>query len=111
MVPMSLPMAESAPPISTDADQVVRVGRTRVTLDTVVEAFEEGFTAEEIQQQYPSIALGDVYGAIAYYLNHRTEVAAYIEERHRQAAAVRSEIDAREDRAEFRRRLLARRKS
>jgi uncharacterized protein (DUF433 family) len=108
---MNLPMVETTSPVSTDADHVVRVGGTRVTLDTLVEAFEEGFTPEEIQQQYPSLGLGDVYGAIAYYLNHRTEVAAYLEERRHRAAAVRSEIDARADRAEFRRRLLARRES
>ena len=108
---MSLPTSDTAPPVSTDPDRVVRVGGTRVTLDTVVEAFEEGFTPEEIQQQYPSLGLGDVYGAIAYYLKHRGGVTAYIEERRRQGAAVRSEIDAREDRADFRRRLLARQKS
>lgn len=39
-----------------DADGVVRVAGTRVTLDTVVAAFEEGATAEEIAQQYPSLA-------------------------------------------------------
>lgn len=104
-------MTDTSPPVSTDPDRVVRVAGTRVTLDTVVEAFEEGFTPEEIQQQYPPLGLGDVYGAIAYYLNHRDGVAAYVEERRRQGAAVRSEIDAREDRAEFRRRLLARQES
>lgn len=103
-------MTDTAPPVSTDPDRVVRVGGTRVTLDSVVEAFEEGFTPEEIQQQYPALALGDVYGTIAYFLNHRGEVDAYIEERRRQGSAVRSEIDAREDRADFRRRLLARQK-
>jgi uncharacterized protein (DUF433 family) len=108
---MSLPMTDTAPPVSTDPDRVIRVAGTRVTLDTVVEAFEEGFTPEEIQQQYSSLGLGDVYGAIAYYLNHRGGVTAYMEERRRQGAAVRSEIDAREDRTEFRRRVLARQKS
>lgn len=108
---MSQPKVEATPPVSTDPDRVLRVAGTRVTLDTVVEAFEEGFSPEEIQQQYPSLGLGDVYGAIAYYLNHRAEVVTYLEERHRQAAAVRSEIDSRQDRAEFRRRLLARQKS
>jgi uncharacterized protein (DUF433 family) len=108
---VSLPIVETAPPFGTDTDGVVRVGGTRVTLDTVVEAFEEGFTAEEIQQQYPALGLGDVYGAISYYLHHRAEVAAYLDDRRRRAAAVRSEIDRRTDRAEFRRRLLARRKS
>jgi uncharacterized protein (DUF433 family) len=48
-------------PIHTDADGVVRVARTRVTLDTIVEAFDAGATAEEIAQQYSSVPLVDVY--------------------------------------------------
>lgn len=41
-------------PLETDADGVVRVGDTRVTLDTIIMAFTDGATAEEIAQQYPS---------------------------------------------------------
>jgi uncharacterized protein (DUF433 family) len=41
-------------PIQTDADGVVRVAGTRVTLDTIVGAFDAGATAEEIAQQYSS---------------------------------------------------------
>ena len=45
-----------APPepvaIETDADGVIRVGGTRVTLDTLIAAFDAGATAEEIAQQY-----------------------------------------------------------
>jgi len=48
-------------PIHTDADGVVRVAGTRVTLDTIVAAFDAGATAEEIAQQYSSISLADVY--------------------------------------------------
>ena len=43
---MSLSIAVEPLPLSKDADGVVRVGGTRVTLDTLVEAFHEGLTAE-----------------------------------------------------------------
>ena len=43
---MALTIEPAPVPLRTDADGVVRVGRTRVTLDTVVAAFEEGATAE-----------------------------------------------------------------
>jgi Protein of unknown function (DUF433) len=39
-------------PLETDSDGVIRVSQTRVTLDTIVTAFKEGATAEEIAQQY-----------------------------------------------------------
>jgi uncharacterized protein (DUF433 family) len=53
-------------PIQTDADGVVRVAGTRVTLDIIVSAFEAGATAEEIAQQYASVPLVDVYSVITY---------------------------------------------
>ena len=42
-------------PLTVDAHGVLRVGNTRVTLDTVLAAFADGATAEEIVQQYPSL--------------------------------------------------------
>ena len=53
-------------PIHTDVDGVVRVAGTRVTLDTIVGAFDAGATAEEIAQQYSSVPLADVYSVITY---------------------------------------------
>ena len=65
-------------PIAVDADGVVRVGSTRVTLDSVIYAFRKGATPEEIAQQYPALSLVDVYGAVAYYLRFQDETDAYI---------------------------------
>ena len=52
---MSLVVASEPVPLRSDADGVLRIGSTRVTLDTIVYAFCEGATAEEITQQYPSL--------------------------------------------------------
>ena len=97
-------------PVHTDADGVVRVGGTRVTLDTLVAAFDAGATAEEIVQQYPSVALADVYSVIAYYLRHQTEIQAYITQRQRQATQVREKNERRFDPSGVRDRLVARRR-
>ncbi|MEK6303540.1 MAG: DUF433 domain-containing protein [Acidobacteriota bacterium] len=96
-------------PIETDADGVIRVARTRVTLDTLVAAFNEGATAEEIVQQYPSLALGDVYAVIGYYLHNQAEVEQYLERRKEESLRVRAENEARFDPEGIRDRLLARR--
>jgi uncharacterized protein (DUF433 family) len=98
-------------PLATDADGVVRVGHTRVTLDTIVMAFTEGATAEEIAQQYPSLQLADIYAVIAYYLRHRSTVEAYLRQRTQQAEHVRSHNESRFDPSGVRDRLLARRTS
>lgn len=107
---MSLAIESEPLPLKTDAGGVVRVGATRVTLDTVIEAFCEGLTAEEIVQQYPVLELADVYAAISYYLRHRMQVEAYLEEQGRRAAAVRQRIEAELSSNGFRERLLARRR-
>ena len=98
-------------PISreTDADGVVRVGGTRVTLDTIVAAFDDGATAEEIVHQYPSLHLADVYAVISYYLRQHSEVEAYLRQRRQQAAYIRRQNEARFDPHGVRDRLLARR--
>jgi hypothetical protein len=53
-------------PLVSGPDGVMRVRGTRVTLETVLAAFAEGATAEEIAQRYPSIPLADVYQVIGY---------------------------------------------
>ncbi|MBI1872851.1 MAG: DUF433 domain-containing protein [Acidobacteria bacterium] len=106
---MSSTDATERVPIRTDADGVIRVGDTRVTLDTVIAAFDAGATAEEIVQQFPSVTLADVYSVIAYYLRHQQDVRTYLAQRQQQAAQVRQENERRFNPTGVRERLLARR--
>jgi uncharacterized protein (DUF433 family) len=101
------PCASSA--IATTCNGVVRVAGTRVTLETIVDAFELGATAEEIAQQYPSVPLVDVYSVITYYLRHKPEVEAYMSEREALVERVREDIEQRFPSDGIRERLLARR--
>ena len=93
-----------------DADGVHRVAGTRVTLDTVVHAFRDGATPEEIVQRYPALELADAYEAITHYLRHRDDVDAYVAQREAAARAVRVENEQRFPAAGVRERLLARRR-
>jgi uncharacterized protein (DUF433 family) len=95
--------------LSRDSDDVIRVGRTRVTLDIIVESFIEGAAAEEIVHQYPTLRLADVYALISYYLRHQSEVEEYLTTRKEFAAGVRREDESRFDPNGIRERLLARR--
>lgn len=96
-------------PIQVDAAGVIRIGGTRVTLDTVVGAFKDGATAEAIVDQYPSLDLADVYSVIAYYLRHADEVEHYLLQRKAQADAVRQQNESRFDPRGIRSRLISRR--
>lgn len=96
-------------PLVTGRDGVIRVGKTRVTLDTIVMAFQDGATPEEIAHQYPSLNLADVYSVIGYYLRRRAEVDAYLNRRQESAERIRKQNEARFDPSGIRDRLLARR--
>ena len=60
------------------SDDSYRVRGTRVSLESVVLAFLNGQTPESIAQSFPTLSLEQVYGAITYYLGHRTEIDAYL---------------------------------
>lgn len=98
-------------PLETDANGVIRVSHTRVTLDTIVVAFNEGATAEEIAQQYPSVPLADVYSVVGYYLRRHAEVEDYLRQRRQQAEDTRQRNETRFKPLGVRERLMARRAS
>ena len=64
--------------VRQDEHGVLRVGDTRVMLDSVVAAFHLGHSAETIAQQYPALTLEEVYGAIAHYLANQADVDQYL---------------------------------
>lgn len=88
---------------------VIRVVGTRVPIDTIIEAFEAGATAEEISADFSALRLEDVYAVLTYYLRHREEIGAYLEKRRLARDEVRRQNEARWDYGDTRRRLLARR--
>ena len=95
-------------PLKTNPDGVMRVGDTRVTLDTVVHAFEQGHTAEEIVSHYPALRLADVYAVIAYYLNNTAEVQTYLQQQEKETQKTWEQIESKTDYQTFRKQLLAR---
>ncbi|MCI0488459.1 MAG: DUF433 domain-containing protein [Blastocatellia bacterium] len=106
---MSLIIEAPPVPLGTDEQRVLRVGKTRVPLDTVVYAFNQGASPEEIVMSYPTLDLVDVYAVINYYLYNRAEVDAYIQQRESEAERIRTENEKRFPSAGIRARLLARR--
>jgi len=102
-------LAPESMPLAMGADGVIRVGGTRVTLDTVLAAFQEGATAETIAQQYPSISLADVYQVIGYYLRHSADLEPYLKRRRQEMCETRKANEARWPPEGLRDRLMARR--
>ena len=65
---------------------VYYVPGTRISLDSVIYAFREGCSPETIREDFEGLTLAHVYGAIAFYLDHQTDIDAYLLHRKEQWA-------------------------
>ena len=99
-------LASEPIPLSTDSDGVVRIGGTRVTLETFVDVFDAGATPEEIARDFPVLQIADIYAVSTYYLRHREEVQRYLAKRWKAGAAIRERVGV--DQRGLRETLLAR---
>jgi uncharacterized protein (DUF433 family) len=106
---MSL-MAETPPlPLRADEHGVMRVGQTRVRLDSVLTTWKQGATPEQIVENFDTLSLADVYSVIGFYLNHTSEVEAYLEKNKVAGEKLKLENEQRFPQTGLRERLLARR--
>lgn len=105
---MTIAVSPEPVPLAADKYGTVRVGGTRVTLETIVAAFDRGDSAEEIREQFPTVSLGDIYAVLTYLVRHPDEVREYMAATERKADEVRARIDAANDSEGLRARLLAR---
>jgi len=81
-------------PLRTDPQGKIRVGDTRVLLELVIYAFRQGETAEDIVDSYPTLKLADIYAVLAYYLTHRAEVDAYVDQEEKETDRIQQEVEA-----------------
>src|SRR5437762_5016790 len=103
----ALPLHADLPPLRVDEGGAVRVGKSRISLDLVVEQYENGMTPEDMVRAYDTLVLDDVHAVIAYYLQHREEVQTHLKRRKEEAETLRAKIAAERPRV-ARQELLAR---
>lgn len=81
--------------VSGSAEAGYRLIESRVSLDSVVYGFFRGETPETIAQNFPTLELEQVYGAIAFYLSNQEEIDAYLEKGERDFERLRQEFHRR----------------
>src|SRR5260370_7434317 len=94
-----LPLHTDPLPLRLDEGGAVRVGNSRISLDLVVEQYENGMTPEDMVRAYDTLVLADVYAVIAYYLRHRDEARAYLKRRQNEPRAPPANLQAERPRA------------
>jgi uncharacterized protein (DUF433 family) len=61
------------------------VAGTRISLDSIVYAFNRAESPERIMEEFPLLdRVSRVYGAIAFYLDHKPDIDKYLEETERE---------------------------
>ncbi len=95
--------------ISVNEAGVWRVAGTRVSVDTVVNLFNDGASPEEIAIRFDTLDLKKIYSLITYYLHNRERVDKYLADSEKEKRRILRGLDKNKPRAEFRQTLLNRR--
>lgn len=99
-------------PLRLTEDGTIRIADSRVSLDSVVQHYKLGASAEQIAQKFPALDLADVYAAIAYYLHHEETIEEYLRQQEAKGDEVQQKIESdpqyQKKSAELRARVLAR---
>jgi len=91
---MSLVLEREIPPLREDETGAIRVGNSRVLLETVIRAFQDGASPECIVNRYSTLSLSDVYNTIGYYLKYQDSVEAYLNQREQLAESVQQRLSS-----------------
>lgn len=109
---MSLALEREMPPFREDAKGAIRIGDSRVLLELVIRAFQDGASPESIVQRYSTLSLSDTYTTIGYYLRHQDAVEAYLNHREHLAELVHQRLsNIQPDLSLIRSRLLSQQQS
>ncbi len=99
-------------PFRLTEDGTIRIGDSRVSLESVIYHYKLGASAEQIAQKFPALDLADVYAAISYYLNNEATVEEYLRQQEARGNEIQKAIESdpqyQRTSANLRARLLAR---
>ena len=69
----------------------IRLRGHRIGLEHIVERYLDGYSPEQITEDFPGVSLTKIYVAITFYLHHKTMVEQYMAEIDAQAEAAYQE--------------------
>src|SRR5947209_16919153 len=93
---MNMPLQAVEVPLFEDGQGGLRVTGTRVLLERIVHAFEDGATPQGIVQRYDTLPLAGVYAVLTWYLTYKAAVEEYLRKRAQEAQTIRPQIEAKQ---------------
>ncbi len=82
------------PPLYETEQGGIRIQGTRVSLDSVIAYFNQGYSAEDLVRAFDTLKLRDVYVVIAYYLDNKEVVDAYMKRQQEKGEEIRRKFEA-----------------
>ena len=70
----------------------VIAGTSMKVMELVLDRLAYGWSAEELQYQHPTLTLGQIHSALAYYSDHQEEIERDIEQRLERVDRLRREM-------------------
>ena len=93
--------------LEQDAEGWMHFSGHRVGLESVVFLYNQGYSAEMLWSEYPTLPLATIHRAIAFYLEQRSDVDKYIATCDREVAQHRAAAPSTPTLAELRSRVEA----
>jgi uncharacterized protein (DUF433 family) len=92
---MSISIHADPVPLRVDESGSIRVGQSRITLDVLLDYYQQGVSPEQLASAdyFSTLSLSDVYGALAYYYRHKVELDEYLRQRREEADRLQQEIE------------------
>jgi uncharacterized protein (DUF433 family) len=112
---MNLILEAMPVPLHDDGHGGLRVGQSRVSLESVWHLHQQGASPAEIVRAFDALQPADVHAVLAWALRHREELDAYLKRRDEEAAEIRHQLEeagltpSRQESARLKERLEARR--
>ena len=90
---MTFRIAEDDVPMTVDGHGRVRIAGTRVSLDSIIIYFNQGYTAEDLAESFPAVSLSDIKAILDYYQRWQHDVDEYLRVRREKAEKIQAEIE------------------
>ena len=95
--------------LAQDADGFIHLRGHRIGIQHVVHVYDEGYSAEMLAEEFPTLSLALIHKTIGFYLENRTDIDAYIAQGRDEIERHASTAPRGPGLAELRQRLAARR--
>ncbi len=59
----------------------IRIKGHRIAIEHILHYFHQGYSPEEIAQEFPGLALEKIYACIMFYFTYKDQVESYLEKK------------------------------